>query len=136
MGSPSGNFWLAFMVLAILQSDYFVLFAVCSQPEQITLFALRHSALCFSLLSELGHSNIQTSAWLKIPKLLITKSNSHTSSVMIFQAGRNCPTVSLERQASTHSLNTLPILPPPHRLLFRLIKKTLIRFSGYFMFEL
>lgn len=53
------------MILAILQSDYFILFVVFSQPEQITdfdltlitLLALRHSAFCFPLLRELGHSN-------------------------------------------------------------------------------
>lgn len=31
---PSGKFWLVFLILAILQSDYFVLFAVFSDPEQ------------------------------------------------------------------------------------------------------
>lgn len=47
------------MILAILQSDNFVVFFLLffSQPEQITLFALRHSAFRFSLLRELRHSN-------------------------------------------------------------------------------
>lgn len=105
LGSPSGNFWLAFMILAILQSDNFNLFfccCCCFSPTRPDDF------VCFKTFRVVLFLDIQTSVWLTITNLLT------------FNTRRNCPTVSLERHTSTHSLNTLPVLPPPpHRPLIK-----------------
>lgn len=47
---PSGKFWLVFLILAILQSDYFVLFAVFSDPEQIRQMCSHYNIPPFTFL--------------------------------------------------------------------------------------